>query len=257
MSISLLSKYRKCEWLCMSPAELRETYFYGVRILDKLGKEISEDTYRTYILAAQKEIEGVLNIKLAPQVIDESVSFLRDEFESFGFIRLSYPVVAIYGLDGFIGEIRQIQYPKEWLSIRTTNDGETYFRQFYIVPNQRAANTGTLVYNGIIPYLGILGYSQIPNYWKVRYVTGYSKLPIDLMNLVGQMAAYNIFLIAGDLILNPGIGNQSLSIDGLSQSVSVPGGSGFNNRIKQYQENIKVSLERLRSKYKGITMSSM
>ena len=71
------------------------------------------------------------------------------------------------------------------------------------------------------------------------------------------MAAVDVFAIAGDLILNPGISSQSLGIDGLSQSASISSGSAFQNRIKQYQKDIDEQTKILRSKYKGITMLSL
>ena len=256
-TIDLDVQYKKAEWLALNPSELKELYFYGIKIQDKYGNEMSEETYRSKILEAQKEVESMFSLKLAPQIIQEDISFYRDEFESFGFIRTSYPVVVPFNLDGYLGQVKQISYPFEWLSSKIHSDGECWNRQIYLVPNQNAARTGTLVYNGIVPYLGILGYTTLPNYWTVRYGTGYQKLPYDLLGLIGKLAAVKLFIIAGDLVLNPGIGSQSLGIDGLSQSASISAGSAFQNRIKNYLEEVKTSSSVMRSKYKGITLGSL
>jgi hypothetical protein len=255
----LASKYKRgtTDWLALSPSELRDLYFYGIHLTAKDGTTISDSTYDTIISSAQKKIEAMFAIKLTPQIIQESISFYRDDFEAFGYVRSSYPIVQCFKLDGYVGTIKQIDYPVEWLSIRASGDGETFYRQLYLVPNQGAAQSGSLVYNGIVPYLGILGYSILPNYWQFTYCTGYSKLPYDLLDLIGKMAAVDVFAIAGDLILNPGISSQSLGIDGLSQSASISSGSAFQNRIKQYQKDIDEQTKILRSKYKGITMLSL
>jgi hypothetical protein len=258
--IELSVQYRKNEGLVLSPSELKELYFYGIQIRDKYGNEISDDTWRMYIESAQSEIEKFLSIKLFKQIFQEDLSFYRDEFESFGFIRTTYPVVQPYSLNGFIGTIKQIEYPIEWLSNRTTTDGYTYNRQIYIVPNYSNIKTGSIVYNGIVPYLGILGYQQVPNYWRCRYVTGYDKIPKDLLNIVGMLASLGPFGIAANLVLHPGVTGQSLGIDGLSQSINT-GMSGdkhaFSSRVAQYIDAIKTSLSRLQTTYKGIQISSM
>lgn len=246
--------YSKNEGLILNPTELRQLYFHGIRVKDNYGAELPDSSWELYIKAAQEEIEKYLGIKLFKQIIEEDLNYYRDEFESFGFIRTTYPVSKPYSLNGFIGTIKQIEYPDEWLSNRLTSDGYTYNRQMYIVPNFGTAKTGSIVYNGIIPYLGILGYNQIPNYWRVAYITGYDKIPQDLLNVIGMYASIGPLLIQGDLILGPGLNNQSLSIDGLSQSVN---SKGFDSRIKTYLDQIKTTLLRLRTNYKGIAISAM
>ena len=252
--IELSIQFKKNEGLFLNPTELKQLYLYGIKIQAKDGTEISESTWLMYIKSAQEQIEKFFGIKLFRQIISEDISFYRDEFEQFGFIRTNYPVVSPKYLGGFIGTIKQIEYPTEWLSSKKTNDGYSYNRQLYIVPNYSAAKTGSLVYNGVIPYLGILGYSQIPNYWTVNYVTGYTKLPMDLVNLIGMLATIGPLGIAGDLILSPGVSSQSLGIDGLSQSFN---SKAFDDRIKLYIGQIKEIISRLKSTYKGINISSM
>lgn len=259
MPIELKIKYRKNEGLIISPSELKDLYFYGINITNQQGTVIPDEVYETYILAAQEEVEKWLNIKLLPTIISESLSFYREEFTQFGYVRTSFPVKQVFELDGYLGTIRQITYPIDWVSIRTTND-ETYFRQFYIVPNQGAASTSPILYSGVIPYAGLYSYSQIPNYWSVKYCTGYSKTPKDLLNFIGKLAAINVFAIAGDLIIGAGIANQSISVDGLNQSIGTTSSAtnaGYGARIINYLRDLKESKARIEKYYKGITLSSM
>lgn len=254
-------KYQKNISLVLNSSELRDKYFYGIDIRSKDGQTISEDTWRFYIQAAQESIEKEFGIKLKKQVYNEDISYDRGDFEQFGFIRTTYPVNRAIGLNGFVGTIKQIQYPEEWLSNKKSNDKIGYYRQMYIVPNQNAARTGTLVYNGIVPYIGILGYSTIPNYWNVSYLTGFDKVPNDLVNIVGMMASLGPFGIMGDLIFsNPGISSQSLSIDGLSQSLSGvanANGNMMSGRIKSYIEQIQNYVKVNKTFYKGIVISAL
>ena len=254
--MELISVYSKNEGLILSPVEVKDLYLYGVKLKDNQGTSISDETFVTYIKAAQEEIENLLNIRFNKQIIEETCTYYRDEFQAFGFFRASFPVVEPVALDGYLGQIRQIRYPIEWLTSRKTNDGKTYFRNIYIIPNAGTVNTGALLYNGILPYFGLFSYDQVPNYWKTQYVTGFDKIPNDLLGIVGKMAAINILLIAGNLVLGrPGVQSTSLGIDGLSQSVSAS--NPYKNQIQQYIEDIKNTLSRVQSTYKGVNITSM
>lgn len=254
--LEFISIYGKNEGLLLSPSEVKDMYLYGVKIQDSTGSIISDETYVNYIITAQEEIENLLGVRFKKQIIEESISFYRDEFQSFGFMRCSYPVMEPLGLDGFLGTLRQITYPVEWLSSKKTNDGKTYNRNIYIVPNTGAAKTGTLLYNGVIPYIGTSSYDQVPNYWTAKYITGFDKIPYDLLGIVGKLAAINILLLAGNLVLGrAGVQSTSLGIDGLSQSVSAS--NPYKNQIQQYIEDIKTTLSRVQNTYKGFVIASM
>jgi hypothetical protein len=255
-TFSVTVRFRKNIVLLYNPTELKEQFLYGIKLQSRDGTTVAEDSFYTYIKACQEEVEHYLGIKFARQIISENVSFFRDEFQQMGFIRVNYPVMKPYSLDGYLGTIRQISYPVEWLSYKKTNDGLGYYRHLYIVPNAGAATTGTLVYQGIIPYLGISSYDQLPNYWTPVYCTGFDKVPYDLLGAVGKLAAIQVLLIAGNLVLGrPGVSSTSLSIDALSQSLSA--NNPFNAQIEQYRKDLKDVFDRIKFTYKGIVASSM
>jgi len=112
----------------MSPSELEETYFFGTPILDPNGNPMPDETIAFYIDSAQKEVEKWLNLKLSKQVIQEEKDFSWNDFESWGYVRTTYPMVEPYSLFGYISDVQQIEYPPEWLSARKTSDGELYPR---------------------------------------------------------------------------------------------------------------------------------
>jgi len=196
------------------------------------------------------------------QVIREQKDFYRSDWFAWGYIRTTYPCVEATMCEGFIGETKQISYPVEWLSTRKTSDGELYHRHMYLVPSTNAPVSHQVVYTGITPHLALTSSPQVPNYWHVEYTTGFCKVPADLLNFIGMLAAINVFHIMGDIILGtPGISSQSIGIDGLSQSNSAHT-AGYGNRIKGYLammngENGKDGLkERIYNYYKGFTVSA-
>lgn len=264
MILTLNSKYRKNEGLVLSPAELQSIYFYGITIQDKSGKELDTETYRFFIQSAQQEVEKHLGIKLSKQIITESLDFYGDEFRRFGYIQTTYPVVKPLQLTGYLGQVKQLEYPSQWLSSRKTSDGETYYRRVFIIPTQNASvqQSGvSMLYSGVLPNIGMLNWKSLPNYWTATYCTGFEKIPRDIIDVVGKLASIGIFNIAGDLILGTaGIANYSLSIDGLSQSIGTTSSaenSGYSARIIMYNKEIKETLKKLESYYRNIAMTSM
>ena len=246
--------------LVISPEDLVKNFFFGIPLVDKMGNQYPMSLIAQNIQAAQEEIEKYLNIKLLKQIITEDKDYFSSDFAAWGYMRATYPVVEPLSLDGYIGTIKQITYPKEWLSARKTSDGLLYHRHVYMVPNTNAPNTNNnVVFSGIMPFLGMMGNSQIPNYWTMSYVTGFCKQPQDILNIVGMLASINVLNVIGDSIVGVGVSSSSIGIDGLSQSISTTNSSGnsvFGARIKSYTEQIKNTLLRIENTYKGFTVQA-
>jgi len=262
-TLNLITKYRKNEGLIISPEEILALYFYGVGIKSKDGSSLDSNTITTYIKSAQSEVEKYFDIKLFPQLISETQDYYRDDYSNnFPFVRVSLPVNNILTLIGRINGIDQIKYPQEWLQAKSSSDG-TFYRQFSVVPNGSVVNAdANVIFTGVSAYYGLRSYSTVPNYWYVQYETGftYGKVPFDLLNIIGMLAAIPLLAIAGDLILGAGIASQSLGIDGLSQSISSTSSAtnaGYGARIIEYRKSIDSTAKKLLRYYKGVTFASM
>lgn len=242
--------------LIISPAELLEIYFFGIPMKTQDGKQMPDHVIEMYIRSAQEELEGYLNLKLTKQIVEETRSFNRQDYLDWGFVRTSYPVVTPISMIGKLNAVQQVTYPQEWLSARQTNDGHSYFRQISLIPNGGTAAQ----YTGITPHVGFFGQSNIPQYWNLKYCTGFEKVPSDIINAVGKLASINLFHIMGDLILGAGIASQSIGIDGLSQSISTTSSAtnaGYGARVQGYLTDLKTGLSRLKDKYNGFQMMSL
>ena len=79
-------------------------------------------------------------------------------------------------------------------------------------------------------------------------------LPADLKQAIGIKSATLLLLhVAGDLILGAGIASQSLSVDGLSQSIGTTSSamySGYSSRSEALDKQYKLIIGALRSQYK-------
>lgn len=251
--------------LAMTVSQLRDIYMWGVRVQNQAGEELPDNIYEFYIKSAQKELEDILNIKLAPQVIEETRDYNYCDYATYGFLRCSYPVARPFWLKGLFGTAEQIEYPKDWLSTKRSNEiPEMFYKNLYLIPNQGGytqSNAAGVAFNGIFgANLIWRSRTYIPNYWRVRYLTGFTEIPADLLNVIGKAAAINVFHIAGDLILGAGIASFSLGVDGLSQSISSTSSAtnaGYGARIIGYQDDIKKLLPVLQAKYGGFTVTTL
>jgi len=253
-TITLKSKYKIDFTPLLSPEELKDIYLFGIPLTDKNGVSISDETIKYYIAAAQEQLENYLALKFKKQVYVETLSFTAEHFYNWAYLRVTYPVVYPILLEGFLNTTKQTTYPKEWLSCKTSIDGTLYHRNLYIVPAGNSSQlTQQQLFTGIIPNLSYLGLARIPNYWSVTYISGFAVVPRQLIDIVGKLAALNIFRISGDLVVSAGIGSFSLSIDGLSQSQSI---KAFDSRIQATLTDLTQRLlPEARDYYKGILFS--
>lgn len=256
--------YSKNEGLVISPSDLIDLYLSGIPMCYPNGGKISNSTIKQKILAAQKELENILSIKLIKQRVIENQDFNREEFKAWGYVQTNYPIMEVHGLDGYINEIKQLEYPRTWLSIKRGTD-KTKFRNLYLIPNTEGGATMTqhsFVFSGITPHMGFFGTNFIPNYWHVDYCSGWDPedIPADLVDTVAKFAAIQILAIVGDLLFGAGIGNQSISLDGISQQYSTTKGGGkgaFSGRVQQYTDELREKVEYLKKEYLGINFRVM
>lgn len=261
-SITLSIQFKKNTNLALSAVEVKSLFLFGIPIYDPANPKtfIPDETFDFYIQAAQDEIENYLTLKIGRLAYKENRDFVFDDWISWGFVPVTYPVVKPVKLQGFMNTTLQVDYPEQWLSSKQQSPGEDlYSRQVNLVPITGAANvlTGNSIYVGVAPYIGYFGNKQIPNYWEMTYITGFHKVPNDIAYAIGKLATIGILNILGDIPpIGAGIASKSVSIDGLSQSVSSTQSAtnaAYGARIGEYKKDLDKALPLLHSKYVGIT----
>jgi hypothetical protein len=257
-TLRLKAPYAVNSDLIISPAELLEMYFFGTPPRKSDGETMSEETIRHYIQSAQEQIENYLSLRFRKQTIEESADYSAADYASWGYVRTVYPIRRVRKLIGVYGDMKQVEYPFTWLSVPKPPNN-AYSRHFNLMPSaSNGLASNSVVYSGTLP-LGFRSNSQMPNYWQITYDTGFDVVPEQIVKVVAQFAAVGIFLILGDLILGAGVASQSLSIDGLSQSISSTSSatnSGYGSRVIELRKNIETELEALKDMYVGIRFAS-
>lgn len=262
MRVSLSSKYNYRATTALSVEDLKETFLGGINTSfpNKRG-EVLEDTFiANQIELAQRDVERVLDIKLTLQKVSHSNMFYRDDWNAWGFIPVSYPVVCPVSIAGFLGNLQHILYPKDWMSARRSSDNR-YFRKIYLTPY--STNAQSFSSRAITtPFYNIFSTNNnIPNYWNITYITGYDIPPIDLVGMIGKLTAINVLSVLGDIV-SPVLGasSYSISLDGLSQNTSTVANAKtgiYGARINQLQSEIVAQLPQMIDYYKGINFIAM
>ena len=245
--------YAKNTQLVYSAAELVEPYLHGIPLCLPDGRKPSMESLAEKIRLAQRQVEQFLSIKLFRQEVTETRDFIRSDYFNWGYLQVTYPIREVLDFDGFVSTTKQVEFPATWVSSKETDQEDLLFRTIHIVPaGSNTPGTNSVVFVGITPNLGFMGVQSIPNYWRVKYCTGFKVIPVELRDVVSKLAAIQILAILGDLLLGPGISSSSLSLDGLSQSISSTRSgttSIYGARIKQYGDEVKEALTNLKDWY--------
>lgn len=238
-------------------AQLLQRYFFGVDITGDAGNPLPDEVFQHYILAAIAWLEHELDIPILPTTYErESHDYYRADYPEFNIIQLeNYPVISVdeYRVEYPSGQT-VVTFPPEWVRV------DKHHGIVRIVPTAGTLSTIILGEGGAYLPAVYSGLSHLPDLFYITYTAGFEKVPANLLDLIGMMAALGPFNILGDLIAGAGIANLSVSIDGLSQNIGTTSSatnSGYGARIKQYLEQIKKQLPTLRRYYKGIRMQSM
>lgn len=244
--------------LSISVSELVARYFHGISLTDQNGNTISDEAIASNIRYAQEQIEGYLNVKSKRAIISESLSYHLTDFREWGFIPTTYPVEVPLALSGELGNTLQVEYPVDWSVVKETNAGiQDLQRQMHIVPIADSTSFTTQHFIGKFPQIGFYGSNHIPQYWRVTYCTpGYGSQS-DILMAIGKLATLNIFHQLGDIILGAGIANQSISIDGLSQSIGTTSSAtnaGYGARVSGYIADLKREMPLLHRKYGALNL---
>lgn len=233
--------------------QLKGRYFFGIDITDDKGQPLDDRTFLFYIMAAIEWFEHELDIKLLETSVVEVQDYYLNDYQAFNYLQLdNYPVISVeeFNVQYPSGQT-VVNYPDEWLRIDREHG------QLRIVPTAGTLSQILIGQGGSYLPAIYTGMASLPHLFEIRYTAGFENcnVPKNIINLIGMMASLGPFNIFGDLITGAGIGNLSLAIDGLSQSVTTTQSAmygGYGSRIVEYLKEIKAQIPLLRRYYKGI-----
>lgn len=232
---------------------LRENYLFGIPLEDLYGNKMSEDMLSHYIDSAIEQAQRTFQIRIKPEDIEDEVhDYYAGDFLQWSFMQLHYrPIMSVSGLSMHFGDRKMFDIPKDWIRHYEVAG------QIQLFPVTGSSGSLILTQNGSFLPLMVGMYPNAPGVWRVSYRVGMDIIPHDLVEYIMKRASIGILQVWGDLIIGAGIANQTISIDGLSQSIGTtqsPQFSGSGARIKNYTDDMKELESRLKDYYLGINL---
>lgn len=157
------------------------------------------------------------------------------------------PILCFETLYGKMSNVRIVDIALEWI--------EAHERTGWVelVPfNQEAAFN----FIGLIWVQSLRGPVPLPNFWNFEAIVGFRDTPPVLIELVAKKAAMDVLTIAGQAFRG-GFSSQSISRDGVSESVSYTASATFgiySATIEDYRKWIDANLKELRGAFRGPNM---
>lgn len=239
----------------LSVAQLIARYFFGIGLTDDAGRRLPDAVFEHYILNAIRWLEHTLDIPILPTSFVENHDYYRGDYLAFCLLQLdNYPVISVEEFRvAYPSGQSVIVFPNEWLRLDPAKG------TLQVVPTAGTLSEVAIGQGGSFLPAIFGGMDYLPQLFEVSYTAGFEvgRVPRDIVDVIGMMAALGPFNIFGDLITGAGIGNLSLSLDGLSQSITTTQSAmygGYGNRVVQYTKQIKEQITNLRRYYKGVRL---
>lgn len=238
----------------LSVEELKNFYLFGIDLTDEQGAAYPNTLYEFYIKAAVSYVERHLDMPLRPTSYEEQHDYDPNAWDSYIMVQTNrWPVISVEAVNLITpsGEVG-LTFDHSWLRIRKETG------QINVVPSGTA---GIAMMGGNFSLSPRFGSPRFfPDILQVKYTAGFEngKVPDAIRNVVGLIASYGPLNIAGDLVGGAGLAAASLSIDGLSQSITTANSStnaGYGARLLEYAKQVKMYLPELRRSFKGIRLS--
>lgn len=236
--------------------ELKDRYLFGIDLTDENGNEIPNKTLQHQINAAVSYLEHRLDIVIAPTVFVEKYDYQQKDYTDFNFLQLKKrPTLEVDSLKAkFPNNQDLVEYPQEWYVIEKESS------QIQLSPVE-GTFSGLIVTNGG-SYVPLLygNRSKWPHLFEIRYTAGFcaDQVPVLINEMIGMQAAIRTFEILGDIVLGPGVANESVSLDGASTSKGLTASamySAFSARIESYKKQMQDYIKTVKGYYNAIPFS--
>jgi len=239
-----------------TPELITGNYLFGIPLVDEDGNELGEPTIEYWIGQGISWLETELMIPIQPTSIQETHDYYIDEYQQFCYLQLyQYPVISVESLVASYAGQEIMTFPADWIRIYKQTG------QLQLVPTTGSLSQVLLgAGSGVLLPLITARLSNMPHLFNVTYTAGFAEgqVPGDIVDMIAMKACIGLLNILGDILLGAGIASQSLSIDGLSESINTTQSaenSAYSARIRQYERQIKAQLPNLRARYKGLRLA--
>lgn len=251
-TLTLISKYNiKKDGLVISPSTFIQLYLFGIPLTDINGNALPLYIIEQKIRWQTKRVENYLKLKMSTTEIVEKQDYIASEYRQWGHIKTEYIIQELLEVRGYINTVEVVEYP---LTLFTTKG-----KSIAIVASTGTLSSFTLIGSSWLVFRS--GASTVPDFWHLKYNTGFTDCPPeDILSVLGKFVAIDVLAVLGDILLGAGIASQSISMDGLSQSINTTQSaenSAYSARIRQYLSELKTEAPQVKDTYRGITFETL
>lgn len=225
----------------ITPEKLRRHHLFGIPLVSAIKNPMTnrpdvldDPLLKEYIIEAVSLAETEMGLQIFNRQLSERQPYDRPAQDSFGFMVLRQrPILSIQELSITSSDGVNIwNVPLDWIDTGYLHSG-----QINILPFAISAQSGTTipitspVGQGLLPSL--FKFNWVPGLWQVKYTTGFKNgmVPRSVNQLIGVIAAMEVLSQLASTYSRSN--SSSLSIDGLSQSISTPGPELFKVRLDE------------------------
>jgi hypothetical protein len=251
--------------------DIRYTFLWGVPFTSSAGDVFTDAQVRAKIESAVAELERALNFtmvrrvvkcrdNLAPgaeyDVLEDAYTYHRHLWNAGGRLNvLRRPIISVERFELYTITQQRVMDLMPWLRI----DYEKGVLRFY---PRAGADSSMRVSPTFLAYGYYSNAKDYAHAYQLDYTAGLadaSKVPADLREIVGKIAACKLLNIIGDGLI-AGFSSMSLGLDGLSESFSTTQSATnafYGARIGIYLKDIENYLKENRYKFGGRPMGAI
>lgn len=234
---------------------IKDVFMVGIKLTDGSGNPWPDAHYEHAINSAIDFVEAELQLRIrtSASVVEHHDHFVRDRRGWYILNLRQRPVQTITALELKFGAYQPQALPTAWARVRSPLTA-----MLQIIPSgDEVASIGSMF------YLGLQNRSYTPGWFQVTYTAGYDGTagfdwPHDIRELVGAYAAWSLYDTAGDLIVGPGVASKSVSVPGVSASVSTTSSAtnaGYGARLGSMKERMERTLQACYRKYRPMNLT--
>ena len=227
----------------ITPDKLRRIHLFGVALVSAIRNPITnrpdimtDDVIKEFIIEAVALAEAESKIDIFPTQYVESQAFDRVAYDNFGYFQLRHrPIASLEAITVTpSNETPMLRLPLDWCSTTLLHLG-----QVNLIPLTLATRGNAIVPLATAPFgapwLNLLagGRSFVPSMWEFTYTAGFPEgaIPRIVNQYIGCIAAMEVLSVLAATYAKST--STSLGIDGLSQSISLPGAQIFTQRLEE------------------------
>lgn len=244
--------FLRCEPI-ISVGQMKTRYLFGADLSSATGEQMSEETLQHAINSAISYMEHKLDIIIAPTQFLERYDYRQQDYVNFNFLQLKKrPVSKLVELKAKFPTNRElVAYPEEWYVLEKESG------QIQLSPVEGSFSGLIVTHGGAYVPLIYGARSYWPHLFEVNYIAGFEadKVPVIINEMIGLQAAIRIFEILGDMIIEPGISAETVSLDGATTSKQTTASamfSGYSARIESYRKQLTEYIATAKNFYNGI-----